>query len=91
MKVQPIGERVLIKPKKEEERTKGGIYIPDAAKESKKEGEVYAAGTFKDGKELPVKKGDYVIYSGYSSDDVDIDGEKYVMIEFKDVIAKIIK
>jgi chaperonin GroES len=91
MKWKPIGERVLIKPKKEEEKTKGGIYIPDTAKESKKEGEVFAVGTFKEGKELPLVKGDYVLYGGYSSDDVEIDGEKYVMIEFKDVLAKLQK
>jgi chaperonin GroES len=53
MAITPIGPRVLIKPYKQEEKTKGGIYIPDSAKEKKKQGEVIAVGTFEDGKELP--------------------------------------
>lgn len=89
MKIKPIGERVLIKPKIEEDKTKGGIYIPDTAKESKKEGEVIEVGTAKDNKPLPLKKGDKILYGGYSSDEFEIDGEKYVILEFKDVLAKI--
>ncbi len=89
MDIKPIGERVLIKPSKQEEKTKGGIYIPESAKEEKKEGEVVAAGLFKDGKELPLKKGDKIIYGGYSSDEFKIDNEKYLIIDFKDVLAKI--
>ncbi len=86
--ITPIGERVLLKPKEEESKTKGGIYIPDSAKESKKEGIVIAVGT-KDGKELPLKKGDKILYGGYSSDEFELDGEKYVVVEFKDVVAKL--
>jgi len=89
MNIKPMGERVLIKQKESEERTKGGIYIPDSAKEEKKEGTVIAAGTYKDGKDLPLKKGDKVLYGGYSSDEVDIDGENYVFVEFKDVLARL--
>ncbi len=89
MDIKPLGERVLIKPIKKAEKTKGGIYIPDSAKEEKKEGEIIAAGAFKDGKELPLKKGDKVIYGGYSSDEVEIENEKYIFVEFKDVLAKI--
>jgi len=89
MKIKPIGERVLIKPKKEEEKTKGGIYIPDTAKENKKEGVIVEVGTGKDDKPLPLKKGDKILYGGYSSDEFEIDGEKYVILEFKDVLAKI--
>jgi chaperonin GroES len=89
MSVKPLGERVLIKQKKREERTKGGLYIPEAAKEEKKEGEVMAAGTFKDGKDLPLKKGDHIIYGGYSSDEIEIDGEKLLFIDYKDVLAKV--
>jgi len=87
MNIKPIGERVLIKPIKSQEITKGGIYIPDSAKEEKKEGEVIAAGQYKDGKNLPLKKGDRVIYGGYSSDDYELDDNKYVFVEFKDVLA----
>lgn len=89
LNITPIGERVLIKPKKEEEKTRGGIYIPDTAKEAKKEGDVVAVGTKEDGKSLPLQKGDRVLYGGYSSDEVEINGEKYVFVEFKDVLAKL--
>ena len=89
MKIVPIGERVLIKPKKTEEKTAGGIYIPDSAKEDRKEGEVVAVGKGKDGKDLPLKRGDMILYGGYSSEEFEIDGEKYIILDFKDVIAKI--
>lgn len=89
MNVKPIGERVLIKPTKSEEKTKGGIYIPESAKEEKKEGKIVGVGTYKDGKDLPVKVGDKVIYGGYSSDDFEIDDVKYVFVDFKDVLAKV--
>jgi chaperonin GroES len=88
MNVKPIGERVLIKVKKQEDKTKGGLYIPESAKEEKKEGEVYAVGNYKDGKELPLKKGDKVIYGGFSSDEIEIDKEKYVFVDIKDILAK---
>ncbi|MEM4638111.1 MAG: co-chaperone GroES [Candidatus Woesearchaeota archaeon] len=91
MKIKPLGERVLIKQHIKEEKTKGGIYIPESAKEEKKEGTVIAVGTFKDGKELPLKQGDHVIYGGYSSEEIEIDGEKHVFIDFKDILAKIEK
>ncbi len=89
MKIKPIGERVLIKPPEREEKTKGGIYLPESAKDDRKEGEVIEVGTYKDGKELPLKKGDRILYGGYSSDEFEIDGEKYIIIDFKDVLAKI--
>ena len=88
MKIKPIGKRVLIKPVKEEERTKGGIYIPDSAKEKKKQGFVVEVGTI-DEKEFPVKKGDIILYSGYSSEELEMDGEKFLILESKDVVAKI--
>jgi len=88
MKIKPIGKRILIKTVKEEEKTKGGIYIPDSAKEKKKQGIVVEVGTVEE-KEFPVKKGDVVLYTGYSSEELEVDGEKYLIIESKDVIAKI--
>lgn len=91
MKIKPIGERVLIKPKKEEEKTRGGIYIPESAKESKKEAEVIAVGTFSDGKELPLKKGDIILYGGYASDEFEYDDMKYIIIDYKDILAKLEK
>ncbi|ADE35928.1 co-chaperone GroES [Methanohalophilus mahii] len=87
MNVKPVGERVLIKPIKEEEVTSGGIYIPESAQKEKKEGNVVAVGTYEDGKELPVKKGDHIIYGGFQSDEMEMDGEKYLFIDFKDVLA----
>ncbi|GIU69579.1 MAG: co-chaperone GroES [Candidatus Woesearchaeota archaeon] len=89
MKIIPLGERVLIKQLKKEEKTKGGIYIPESAKEERKEGEVIAVGHFKDGKELPLKPGDRVIYGGYSSEEIEIDDEKHLIIDYKDILAKI--
>lgn len=89
MNIKPLGERVLLKPVKKEERTKGGIYIPDSAKDERKEGTVLSAGTFKDGKDLPLKKGDRVIYGGYSSEELELDNEKYIFVDFKDILAKI--
>jgi chaperonin GroES len=89
MEIRPLGERVLIRPKEAETRTKGGIYIPDSAKEEKKEGVVVAVGSYKDGKDLPLKKGDKIIYGGYSADEFEVDGEKHVFVEFKDILAKV--
>lgn len=89
MEIQPMGERVLIKQRKKEERTTGGIYIPETAKEERKEGEVIAVGQYKEGKELPLKPGDKIIYGGYSSEEIEINDEKHLFIDFKDVLAKI--
>ncbi len=85
----PIGERVLIKPEKKQEKTAGGIYLPSSAKEEKKQGTVIAVGKDKNGKELPLKKGDKIIYGGYSSEEFEMDNEKFVFVDFKDVLAKI--
>ena len=89
MNIKPLGERVLLKQKEKQEKTAWGIYIPDAAKEEKKEGVVVAVGTFKDGKELPLQKGDTIIYGGYSSEEFEVNGEKFLLIEFKDILAKL--
>ncbi|MFT4309693.1 MAG: co-chaperone GroES [Candidatus Woesearchaeota archaeon] len=89
MNIEPIGERVLIEPVKEDEKTKGGIYIPESSRESKKKGIVRAVGKYKDGKELPVKTGDTILYGGYSSEEFEIDTKTYVILEFKDVVARL--
>lgn len=91
MIIRPIGERVLLKHQKKEEVTKGGIYIPESAQKENKEGIVIAVGTFEDGKELPLKKGDLVIYGGYQSDEIELDGEKYLFIDFKDILAAVVE
>jgi chaperonin GroES len=89
MAIIPVGERVLIRPAQAEEKTKSGIYIPETAQEKKKEGTVVSVGTRDDGTALPLKAGDHVIYGGYSADKVEIENEDYVVVPFKDVLAKI--
>lgn len=89
MKITPIGERVVLRTiESKEERTKTGIYLPKSAEE-KKQGLVVEVGTFRDGKPLPLKKGEKIIYGGYSSEEFEIDGQKHLIIEFKDVLARI--
>jgi chaperonin GroES len=88
MHIKPLGKRVLIKPVKEEERTSGGIYIPETAKEKKKQRIVVELGNIEE-KELPIKKGDTILYTGYSSEEMEVNGEKYLILESKDIIAKI--
>ena len=89
MNIKPIGERILIKPVIEEEKTAGGIYIPETAKEKKKQGIVVELGTVKNEDKFPVKIGDLVLYAGYSSEEFEIDGEEYIVLNCKDVIAKL--
>ena len=89
MNIKPIGERVLIKPVKEEETTAGGIYIPETAKEKKKQGVVVEIGTSSDDNELPVQKGDLILYTGYSTDELEMNGEKFLIIDISDIIAKL--
>lgn len=89
MKIKPLGERVLIKTEKnKEEKTKSGIYLPKS-EEDKKQGIIEEVGVSKDGKGLLINKGDKVLYSGYSHEEIEIDNEKYVIVEFKDIIAKL--
>lgn len=89
MNIKPLGERVLIQVVREAEKTKGGIYIPESAKGNKKEGKVIAVGTTKEGKELALKKGTHILYGGYSGEEFEFEGEKYLILDFKDVIATI--
>jgi chaperonin GroES len=88
MKLRPIGERIILKPVEAEEKTKSGLYIPKSAEE-KKQGIVQEVGTLKDGALIPLKKGDKIIYGGYSSEELELGGEKFLIIEFKDVLAKV--
>jgi chaperonin GroES len=92
MGYKPLGDRLLVKPKPSEEKTKTGIVLPDSAKEKPQEGEVIATGPgIKDekGKTTPmeVKKGDVVLYSKYSGTEVKIDGEEHLIIKESDVLA----
>lgn len=90
MSIKPIGKRVLIKPVKEDEKTAGGIFIPETAKEKKKQGIVVEIGTISGDKEFPIKKGDIILYTGYSSEELKVDGEEYIILNCKDIIAKIV-
>lgn len=88
MKLKVLGQRVLLKVVEKEEKTKGGLYVPESARESNKEGVVEEIGRYDDDKKVfPVKKGDKVIYSGYSSNEITINEEKYIIIDVKDILA----
>lgn len=92
MNLTPLGDRLIVKPKSQEEKTASGIILPDSAKEKPQEGEVVAAGEGKltdEGKRLPmhVKVGDKVIYGKYSGTEVKIDGEEYLIVSEKDILA----
>jgi chaperonin GroES len=92
MKVKPLADRVLVKPQEEEEVKKGGIIIPDTAKEKPQQGEIIAAGPGKiseTGERIApeVKKGDRVLYGKYSGTEVTIDGEEYLIMRESDILA----
>jgi chaperonin GroES len=92
-KLQPLGDRVLVKPTEKEEKTKSGIYLPDTAKEKPQEGEVLAVGPGKmtdDGKRIPMdlKVGDRVIYAKYGGTEIKIDNEEMMILRESDILAK---
>ena len=94
MKVKPLHDRLIIKTLEEEEKTKGGIIIPDTAKEKPVEGKVIAIGAGrikKDGTKMPleIKKGDRVLYAKYGGTEIKIDGEEYLMMKEDDILAVI--
>ncbi len=92
MKLKPLADRVVIKPAVAEEKTKGGIILPDTAKEKPVIGEVVAVGPGKvadDGKKISpeVKVGDKVLYGKYSGTDVTVEGEEYLIMRESDIFA----
>jgi chaperonin GroES len=95
MNIQPLHDRVIVKRVKEEEKTKGGIIIPDTAKEKPQEGLVIAVGSGRiegEGKKkvpLEVKKGDRVLFSKYAGTEINIDGEEHLIMKEEDIIALI--
>jgi chaperonin GroES len=96
MKIRPLADRVVVKRTKEEEKTKGGIIIPDSAKEKPVEGVVIAVGSgkaLKDGKTRPldVKAGDVVLFGKYSGTEVKLDGEEHVILREDDLLAVLAK
>ncbi len=96
MKIRPLQDRILVRRLEEEETSKGGIIIPDTAKEKPSEGVVIAVGKGKvtdDGKTLPldVKKKDRILFGKYSGSDISIDGEEYLVMREDDVLGIIEK
>ena len=94
MKIQPLGERVLVEPLQEEGSTKGGIIIPDTAKEKPQQGKVIAVGTGKvddNGKKIPfnVKAGDTVLMPKYGGTEVKIDDKEYQIMREDDILGVI--
>ena len=92
MKIRPLQDRVIVKRVAEEEKSKGGIIIPDTAKEKPQRGKVFAVGTGKvkeDGTRQPldVKGGDTILFGKYSGQDIKIDGEEYLIMREDDVLA----
>ncbi len=92
MKIRPLQDRVIVKRLEEEERTKGGIIIPDSAKEKPQEGKVIAVGKGKvteDGKVIPldVKVGDRILFGKYAGTEVKIEGEEHLIMREDDILG----
>ncbi len=94
MKIRPLQDRVIVKRLEEEEKTKGGIIIPDTAKEKPQEGKVIAVGKGKvteDGKVIPldVKPGDKILFGKYSGTEIKIEGEEHLIMREEDILGVI--
>ena len=93
VKLQPMGDRLVVKPTQVEEKTKSGIYIPDTVKEKPQEGKVVAIGPGRmtdEGKRIPmdVEVGDTIIYSKYGGSEIKIDDEELIILRESDILAK---
>jgi len=87
MSIKPLADRVLIKPATAEEKTASGIIIPDSAKEKPLRGEVVAVGNGTKDEEMVLKAGDNVLYGKYAGTELELDGEKYLIMKQSDVLA----
>jgi len=87
MNIKPLADRVLIEPKEAETKTASGIYIPDTAKEKPQQGKVMAVGTGKKDEPMELKVGDIVLYGKYAGTEIEVDGEKYMIMRQSDVLA----
>ncbi len=92
MNLKPLGDRVVVEHVEQSDRSAGGVFLPDTAKEKPQEGRVLAVGTGRtldNGTKLPmdVKPGDKIIYSKYSGSEIKVDGKEYLIISEKDVLA----
>ena len=96
LKIHPLDDRVVVEPLEAEEKTAGGILLPDTAKQKPQRGRVLAVGPGKtndDGKRtaLSVEKGDEVIYGRYSGNDIEVDGKEVKILRESDILAKVVK
>jgi chaperonin GroES len=94
MKIKPLGDKILVERLEAEEKTSGGIVLPDTAKEKPKEGKVIAVGEGKlldggDRAPFQVKKGDHILFSSYAGTEITVDGKEYLVMAEEDVLAKI--
>ena len=92
MKIKPLADRVVVKPLPAEDKTKGGLIVPDTAKERPQQGEVVAVGPGRvsdDGKRIPaeVKVGDKILYGKYTGTEVDYEGTEYLIMRESDIFA----
>jgi chaperonin GroES len=85
--MKPIADRVIIKPAPAEEKTKGGIIIPDTAKEKPQRGEVIAVGPGKDGNLMTVTAGDIVLYGKYSGQEISFEGHDYLIMREDEILV----
>jgi len=85
--MKPINDRVVVKPAQAEEKTAGGIIIPDTAKEKPQRGEVIAVGPGKDGNAMTVKSGDTVLYGKYSGTELQYEGTDYLIMREDDILV----
>ncbi len=85
--MKPINDRVVVKPAPADEKTKGGIIIPDTAKEKPQRGEVIAVGPGKDGNLMTVASGDIVLYGKYAGQELSYDGEEYLIMREDDILV----
>jgi chaperonin GroES len=85
--MKPINDRVVVKPAPAEEKTKGGLIIPDTAKEKPQRGEVIAVGPGKDDKKMTVAKGDIVLYGKYAGQELSYEGNDYLIMREDDILV----
>jgi chaperonin GroES len=94
MSIRPLDDRIVVEPMEAEEKTAGGIVLPDSAKEKPQKGKVVATGEGKlldDGKRAPmsVKKGDIILYAKYGGTEIKVDGKELLIMRESDVLAKV--
>jgi len=94
MKIEPLDDRIVVEPLEAEEKTRGGIVLPDTAKEKPQKGKVISVGPGRvtdEGKRIApsVKKGDTVVYAKYGGTEIEIDGTEYMILRESDVLAKV--